>query len=1215
MQNSPLVSRRSCPAQYRSERGVAIVIVLAFVVLVSGLVVAFFSRSVQDRQVSSNSANETRVELFAQGAMETTLGDLKQEIIDGSVNLNPDGPSVYFPRASSAAMPCLVASSGTNGLNNLLKLSTNDFFYSGAGYAKNGVKRAAAGPDALTTTPSLNGRRMTKARWNKPLLMEPVSESELEPKGSFTAPSWILVTRSGSNPSSPNKDVVGRYAYAIYNEGGLLDANVAGYPSSVGEIAPEGGIGVGDDQTVFKTATTYADLTQLELKKEQVEKLVAWRNYATLKAGGGIPPNAKTSAAFFSLTNRNETGFLKTGTALEGNQTDRMFVGRQQLLKFMQSEMGLSATHQAFQCISAFSRTLNQPSYAPDPARVRVSGSSFPGSGNSANNLDDVYNPVFRKIRVREAFTRNDGTMAIVGEPLVKRRFALNRLCWITCEGPSAGASDELKQAYVSQGIPRDLLGDGTPENIYAYFGLSWTGPNGDSENGRGGFWTYHHGVDNSVASLEDSLAGSDVIRKKREPDFFELLKAAVTVGAVAKSSTSITLPPQIESYERVHQSRVNNEIIQIGANIIDQSAPDRFPTRIVFRDDITTRSFYGVDDLPYFYGVVIQNVIARHSNPKATVNNNGEVTQGPIPHNQPLLDGGLVVALASPIIWNPHQLASTPTNMGPTEFRLWASNNTIAWGFAESSQSTKQRIRPFFITSSGSTFVNPVVVPWPDGNYRRSTERIELPTNETSTVLLFSGTNASLYREPTPLLRPGVPQGSDLRIPTGNLLSKYGEFGVTEAEGGLTYVGMFMGEFPLRQTEPSNALMGTGTITTAQRFFFGSPIPGSNTNYGSTFSIEYKEGDQWIPYQQRMVQFRAEPAKIIYPRWLDRWGNNVSFLFWDPRTRRWTAQGNSWTSMMKWIDADKTMKESARPGTDLGVTAHSYRSGGLSKDMYDGFNYRSDVDGVVRRPMGAWVPGGTIASTTVGLPMATAEGKPENIHNRPIMLHRPFRSVAELGYVLSDTPWRNLNFSTPESGFTALLDLFCINEGASEALVAGKVDLNTRQPQVLKAILSGARRDEQRRLQNLSPAESDSIAQALIAWSSSSESGKGPLSNIAELVGRYGSDFSNGAIPPAPPQPYDGFSRDLGDRYSAGAEKKLVGHFRETAIRALSDTGQAGTWNLLIDLVAQVGRYPSPDQGLDDFVVEGEKRYWLHVAIDRQTAEVIDQHLELVNE
>jgi hypothetical protein len=56
----------------------------------------------------------------------------------------------------------------------------------------------------------------------------------------------------------------------------------------------------------------------------------------------------------------------------------------------------------------------------------------------------------------------------------------------------------------------------------------------------------------------------------------------------------------------------------------------------------------------------------------------------------------------------------------------------------------------------------------------------------------------------------------------------------------------------------------------------------------------------------------------------------------------------------------------------------------------------------------------------------------------------------------------------------------------------------------------------------------------------------------------------------------------------------------RDTIARAVSEVVQTRTWGLLIDLVAQTGHYKPNATGLDDFIVEGEKRYWLHVAIDR---------------
>jgi hypothetical protein len=71
----------------------------------------------------------------------------------------------------------------------------------------------------------------------------------------------------------------------------------------------------------------------------------------------------------------------------------------------------------------------------------------------------------------------------------------------------------------------------------------------------------------------------------------------------------------------------------------------------------------------------------------------------------------------------------------------------------------------------------------------------------------------------------------------------------------------------------------------------------------------------------------------------------------------------------------------------------------------------------------------------------------------------------------------------------------------------------------------------------------------------------------------------------------------------------------KETVARALSEVSQTRTWVLMIDLVAQSGRYPPNAKTLANFIVEGERRYWLHVAIDRFTGEVIDEQLEAVYE
>ena len=313
-------------------------------------------------------------------------------------------------------------------------------------------------------------------------------------------------------------------------------------------------------------------------------------------------------------------------------------------------------------------------------------------------------------------------------------------------------------------------------------------------------------------------------------------------------------------------------------------------------------------------------------------------------------------------------------------------------------------------------------------------------------------------------------------------------------------------------------------------------------------------------------------------------------------------------------------------------------KPGGASQDMWvnvqsmpgytDPNCYLLDADGAIRRPMGGYVPTKAntpdTAVTTIGLPLATVNGNTSNQFNRPILLNRPFRTVSELGYVFSNYFWRNIGFCTPESGCAALLDLFSVSDAPNiqSPMVAGKVDLNTRQAPVLRAVLAGAARNEpglSGSNEFLSGTAAAAIANALIARTTGTASpGQGPLANISELVGRY---VSGTPLKPV----YDGFSADLGvfpptllpttTDPAILTPNNLVTRLREAAIRAFSGAGQAGTWNLLIDLIAQVGRYPRSASNARDFMVEGERHYWLHVAIDRQTGELIESQIELISE
>ncbi len=62
----------------------ALVLVLAFVVLLAAIIVAFFARVQSEQQISRASSNQTKVKLLADGAVDTVVGNLKQEIVTNS---------------------------------------------------------------------------------------------------------------------------------------------------------------------------------------------------------------------------------------------------------------------------------------------------------------------------------------------------------------------------------------------------------------------------------------------------------------------------------------------------------------------------------------------------------------------------------------------------------------------------------------------------------------------------------------------------------------------------------------------------------------------------------------------------------------------------------------------------------------------------------------------------------------------------------------------------------------------------------------------------------------------------------------------------------------------------------------------------------------------------------------------------------------------------
>src|SRR3954449_8068407 len=91
----------SLPRQ-SSKKAAALIIVLAFVVLLTGMAVAYLSRATTDRQLAHTSFHDTDADLLARSALDIVVGDFRQEIKNGSNagTLVPSSPANVVPMRS-----------------------------------------------------------------------------------------------------------------------------------------------------------------------------------------------------------------------------------------------------------------------------------------------------------------------------------------------------------------------------------------------------------------------------------------------------------------------------------------------------------------------------------------------------------------------------------------------------------------------------------------------------------------------------------------------------------------------------------------------------------------------------------------------------------------------------------------------------------------------------------------------------------------------------------------------------------------------------------------------------------------------------------------------------------------------------------------------------------------------------------------------------------
>ncbi|MGH7983429.1 MAG: hypothetical protein ACREFF_09845, partial [Candidatus Udaeobacter sp.] len=325
--------------------------------LLTGLALAYFAHTTADRQLAQASFHDSSADLLVRSALDIIVSSLKREMTGAGVNVTQ--ANVQPQRSGDDA-----------SIPNLIRRSVRDDAISPPG-----VPSFASAVSSGPVDPA-NPKRgeVTRARWNSHYLIPAAA--------SFTPPDWVLVTLQGPDPAPSPGDVVGRYAFAVYDEGGLLDMNLAGFPTWAGSSAdnPEPTPTPWQVNVGRKGTIAFADLGGLPAPptSSQTNKIVGWRNYGTTKQTATafrrfsfqLDPNTQQDAWGSYLLDFGDAPYTDPSiypfTSVPSDfpsysRTDQAFMTRKELLR-LQGSIGF--IQDLLQYMGTFSRERNRP--APD---------------------------------------------------------------------------------------------------------------------------------------------------------------------------------------------------------------------------------------------------------------------------------------------------------------------------------------------------------------------------------------------------------------------------------------------------------------------------------------------------------------------------------------------------------------------------------------------------------------------------------------------------------------------------------------------------------------------------------------------------------------------------------------------------------------------------------------------------------------------------------
>ncbi len=1273
---------RNCRTRRRAGvRSQALVITLALVALASILVAAFFSMVSLDRDASASYTQSLKAEQLGLGSLQMLIGQLQSEMSkesppDTGTPVGTYSNSPIYTNVTSANI--LPQPAGTNStMPALLKISCTTNFYQGTNLVTHAVTTGLQATTISSTAPSLNGRSVTLNRWNQAYM-------GVFPNNA-AAPNWLLITRGGptnavgvapsyfgatgntlNNPTYANPNyVVGRIAYAVYDEGSLLDITVAGYPSSLANFPSE----------LAQTKGTLAGLSlpnALGISSSQSDTLINWRNAAS--AAGGNP----TNFASYAQTN----GFQ---TVYPGDTT---FLSRQDLIQAAKKTSTTGIGTAMLTNLATFTREVNAPSWGPStPTGSTVNYATIANTAGSPNRFLPL---------VRSSATGtitdflDDGSTTTYpinqGDPIIQRRFSLARLKWLGPNGPQNG---------------------GTAANILACFGLAWQ-PSADTDLATENSGTAPHvwayvgstatGSPLPEAATIETL--DQVAKEGRQPNFFELLQAGILSGSLGVNMTGSAAFP---SFHQSGAPGVTLQILRIGADIINQYGSYTnvsggnsmfYPVVIEFQRSASSNwRACGVENLP--------NV----SSMATVMGDYG--SEPPVPITLATMPTSSIAAVYLMFgLWNPNQLSADSPNAGniPPPVRLHVKGSYAVASFWGTTTQLPVASVPGTSTAAGPSAGYELTSPQIDvsipllataavqgsknGAYGfanssvLTTADVTAPLRSTAPPSISNPNPAGVFAQTLPMGMEGRGDLVGLRLPdfpfsvgansaayptappnyyttgvsicyglvTGQPFNAFMEF--QDPSGAWIPYQFFTGMNDIG-TWITNLIASAGSNLTSTPFQnAGSPAPPALVapqstrflNYvaplftGAAHYINGRYGlgvgpsimdavpgtgnvDFWGTWDYPYLYLSNDPRSMRFNAWMfDASGHSTSGYYNPPADSVQYAGEHS----DLWVPNISATATAPYPGAVVWPSPSVLTEGFGGVSGY--INYQPALFGSSYFPTqfarnnsnnsGAYLAGNNTASSSTwssyldgdkilrigdsgyftdtsaatGNPFYQNPASGGRIADQPIILRRPFNSVAEMGYAFRDDPWRSLDFFSGKSADAALLDLFSLY-ATPQGVVHGRVDLNTRNPLLIQSVLSGTV-DDVMKTNIISATAATSVAAAYTANVATT-----PFVNKADLTTKFigTSSFSGTA----------GFSPD----------EQMVKPQREATARALADIGETRTWNLMIDLVAQVGKYPATATGLDQFVVEGERHYWLHIAIDRFTGKVVDQQLEVVTQ